>query len=339
MSAMVAQRLGPVSNAIIEYQKRQAVQDDLGAGIQSGFAVVSYRGKVWRIKHGGTERDLTNEDGSPRFYLDVVILKASPILSKIFYEKGYEEGSTAAPDCFSVNGVTPDPASPKKQAQVCAACPHNAFGTRRLANGEMGKGKACQDSKRLAVVPAGDIDNEALDGPMLLRVPAGSFKDLKTYADAMNSQGFPYYGVATRISFDMKQAFPQLVFRPLHALNDEEAARVLSLRDGPDVARVLNEAAEATQAQAPAEPEPDQYKIPARQEPAPVTQQVTPAPKVEPKVEPKAAKVVTPAAPAPAPQPAVQAKAPEPVAEVSSTETGDGAPASFDDMLANLMGD
>jgi len=145
------------------------VNNDLAAGVVSGFGIISYRGKVWRTKYRGEERDLMRADGDgPRSSIEVVILKASGNLAKIFYESGYVEGSTAQPDCWSSNGVTPDANAPNKQHSACATCKQNAFGSRITPAGK--QGKACSDSKRLAIVPLEDIDNEVFGGPLLHRL-------------------------------------------------------------------------------------------------------------------------------------------------------------------------
>ena len=123
-----------------------------------------------------------------------MIISASPAISKIFYEAGYQEGDAEAPDCFSTNGVSPDPASPKKQAELCASCPQNRFGSRaNLVTGA--KGKACQDSKRLAVVPADDMHNETFGGPMLLRIPPASLQGMGTYNAHLQNAGHTFYSV------------------------------------------------------------------------------------------------------------------------------------------------
>src|SRR6478609_78559 len=102
---------------------QQPVEDDLSSGIQSSFGLIGYKGKVWSIRHRGNEEPLMRDDGDgPRGSIEVVILKASQHISKIFYEQGYVEGSNAAPDCFSNNGIVPEPASLKKQCDNCAAC-------------------------------------------------------------------------------------------------------------------------------------------------------------------------------------------------------------------------
>jgi hypothetical protein len=231
-----------------------AVQDDLSAGIQASFGLIGYKGKVWSVRYRGDERQLMREDGDgPKSSIEVVILAASSHVSKVWYEQGYVEGSTAAPDCFSNNGVAPDPASTKKQSDVCATCPMNAWGSRITPAGKAGK--ACADSKRLAVVPESDLTNEMFGGPMLLRVPAASLQDLASYGQKMQHMGYPYFAVATRIRFDPSESYPKFLFNAIRPLTDEQAGIVISHREGHAVSRILSEneyAASAAPAAAPA---------------------------------------------------------------------------------------
>jgi hypothetical protein len=245
---MIPSNFGAVSTRFAAHKP----EDDLSAGVSSGFGIISYRGKVWRTKFRGEETSLMREDGDgPRASIEVVILKAANHLAKIFYKDGYKEGSTESPDCFSTNGLTPDINSKAKQANTCANCPMNAWGSRITPAGK--PGKACSDSKRTVVVPLGDMENEVFGGPMLLRIPAASLQDLAQYGQKMGALGYPYYAIGTRISFDVKEAFPKFVFSAIRPLTDAEADRVLELREDPRVNRILSEA-EVTPEQAnPAE--------------------------------------------------------------------------------------
>lgn len=243
------QNFGPISSAFAG----QNFDDDLAAGVTSGFGVVSCRGKVWRIKHRGEERDLMREDGDgPRASIEVVIVKASNVVSKVFYENGYTDGTNAAPDCSSANGLTPDAGSPKRQCNTCAACPKNAWGSRITESGK--QGKACVDAKRLAIVPLGDLRNEAFGGPMLLRVPAASLADMATYGKTLGQLNYPVCAVGTRIAFDVKEAFPKFVFNAIRPLSDAEAHVILELRADPQVERILNEEMAEAAPVAPAAP-------------------------------------------------------------------------------------
>jgi hypothetical protein len=218
--------------------------DELGAGVAASYGVIGYRGKVWSIKFQGQETPLMREDGDgPRNSIEVIIVKASPAISKIYYKSGYVDGSNAAPDCWSGNGITPDAGVKEKVSPTCATCPMNAWGSRTTDAGK--QAKACADSRRIAVVPMNDIDNELTGGPMLLRIPAASLKDLKAYGDLLSSYQYPYYAAATRVSFDAAEAFPKFVFAAIRPLVEAEANKILALREDVRVSQVLAERLEA----------------------------------------------------------------------------------------------
>jgi hypothetical protein len=256
MNAITTQTINAVPARLADYMannKLSTANSELSAGVTGGFAVMSIRGKAFHIKHRGEERTLMREDGDgARGSVEVVILKSAPVIGKIFYEAGYEDGSNAAPDCFSTNGQTPDAVSPKKQNTTCAACPKNIWGSKVTPQGK--PGKACADSRRLAIVPAQDILNDAQAGPMLLRIPAASLGELATYSNTLNAVGHVYFGVVTRISFDTKEAFPKLVFNAVRPLADWELDLALPIRDDARTARVLSEELDTVQHQTTAPP-------------------------------------------------------------------------------------
>ena len=230
---------GAVSNV---FGGSEAPNDELGAGVSSSYGIIGYKGKVWSIRHQGNEHVLMRDDGDgPRNSIEVVLVKASPAISKIFYKRGYVEGSNEAPDCWSANGQTPDASVQNKVNPTCADCPMNAWGSRVTEAGK--QGKACTDSRRVAVVPLLDIENELFGGPMLLRIPAASLKDLKMYGDTLNGYSYPYYAVATRVAFDAKEAYPKFVFSAIRPLSDDEATKVVKLREDADkkLSTVLSE--------------------------------------------------------------------------------------------------
>lgn len=289
---LVPNNFGPLAPA---FQNAPVQQDDLGAGVQGGFGLIGYKGKVWSLRYRGEEMKLMRPDepGAPRNSIELVILKASPHIAKIFYENGYVEGSTAAPDCFSSNGITPDISAARKQSATCAACPKNAWGSRITPGGK--QGKACGDSKRLAVVPLDDIRNEAFGGPLLLRVPAASLQDMAGFAQKMHAMGYPYSSIGVRVAFDAQEAFPKFKFSAIRPLTEDEARVVLELQKDPSISRILAEGAEHAATSAPsaaALPSPFEQP-PVAQVAAPVA--VAPAPVAQPAPAP----VAQPAAPAP----------------------------------------
>jgi hypothetical protein len=120
----------------------------------------------------------------------------------------------------------------------------NAWGSRTTDAGK--QAKACADSRRTAVVPLNDFDNELAGGPMLLRVPAASLKDLKAYGDLLKSYQYPYYAAATRVSFDPAEAFPKFVLQAIRPLTEDEAKRILEIRESQQVKAVLAERLDGT---------------------------------------------------------------------------------------------
>lgn len=230
------------------------LSNDLSGGMTGGYAVVSVRGSKWRIKHHSDEKLVTNDNDDPVPSLEVVLVKASPSLSKIYYAASYVEGDDNPPDCWSLDGITPDTAVPKKQSPTCAACPHNIWGSKITPAGK--KARACSDSRRVAVVPAGDIPNEGYGGLMLLRVPAASLGGLADYGRGVGGKGFLYNGIVTKIGFDPEPAFPKLTFKPVRVLTEEEGEQVAAHLKSPQLGTILHEGADLrAEATTGAEPE------------------------------------------------------------------------------------
>ena len=260
-----------------------------------GFPVVSYKGKVWHIVDGDT-RTLVTKPGEddPASSLEVVILKANPNLSKVYYQSGYEEGSNAKPTCYSNDGKVPAADAEAPQCASCALCPHNQWGSKVTENGA--KGKACSDSRKLAIAPAGDLEY-----PMLLRIPAGTLKELSAYADMLNRRKAPYQAVVTKIGFDHTVAHQKLTFKAVRWLSAEEVQTVATTLERPIVEQIIG----ATPHDTPAD---DLGEAPAH-----VAAVAAPAAKPKPA-----------AAPAPTPAPAAKAapakKAPKFTASVEEVE-------------------
>lgn len=199
-------------------------------GVQATFSVASVRGKVFRIKYRGEEEMVADatRPGQPAASMDVVVVGVAKHISKQWFLKGYTDGADEGPACFSLDGVTPDSTSPQKQSALCANCPHNQWGSRMTEAGK--KAKACADTRRLAIVPAGDLENEVFGGPTLLRIPPMSLNNLATYAAQLARRGAPIESVVTRLSFDYEVAYPHLIFSAERWLSEEEATVVV----GPD---------------------------------------------------------------------------------------------------------
>jgi hypothetical protein len=227
------------------YKPHEDTQE-LTANAGNPMGVLSIRGKVWRLRYRGDEQIVTDPaTNEPMPYLDLVLVGGNKNLSKIYYEKAYVEGSDEAPACMSVNGDAPDPGVPDRQNPTCPDCRWNAWGSRVTPQGN--KTKACQDSRRIAVVPAVDLRNEAYGGPVLLRVPPASLGALAEYDNLLKQKyNVAFYAVVTRISFDTSKAYPQLAFRPIRLLGQDDVEIVKELRAGDVIQRVLSVPVELT---------------------------------------------------------------------------------------------
>lgn len=214
------------------------VNSDLAAGLGSGgFPVIHIKGKVWSVTRSGERENFVDENGDPRPSIEVVIVKAAPHLSKTWYAKKFTDGEEAgAPDCYSNDGKTPAADSKSVQCKTCAACKHNQFGSAVSTDGTGGKGKACQDVKRLAVVPS-DLTGD----PMLIRIPPGSLKNLREFAKSLSDRGVPYQAVRVRLGFDIESASPKLTFRPVGLLSDEEALKLSEIMQQEIIPQITGE--------------------------------------------------------------------------------------------------
>jgi hypothetical protein len=213
-----------------------ALNSDLTAHAGGGFPVISIKGKQFAVVRDGERKVLPNpkDPDSPATNIDVVLIKANKAKSKVFYLKGYDpkESEGKKPDCFSNDGVAPDPQAEKKQAKQCATCPHNQWGSKVTDNGS--KGKACQDSVRMAIAAAGQVND-----PMLLRVPPASIKSLGEYGQMLAKRGVAYNMVVTKVSFDVDAESPKLVFKPVGFLDDASFAEVQEISESDLVKDIL----------------------------------------------------------------------------------------------------
>ena len=130
-----------------------------GGGVGSSTQRISIKGGVFRLLSGGKEIAAIDER-----FLDVVIVKAAPKVSRIFYAKSYDGDNITGPDCWSNDGERPDASAENKQAATCMSCPQN------IAGSGQGNSRACRYQQRLAVVLENNIEGAVLQ----LTLPATS---------------------------------------------------------------------------------------------------------------------------------------------------------------------
>lgn len=98
-----------------------------------------------------------------------------------WYPHQYMPGNPLPPGCFAIGKVlanmAPSPESPEIQHDTCAGCPHDQWGSSAT-----GKGKACKNTRELAIIleeQMDDLDNAEI---FIIQVPPTSIKFFDGFA-------------------------------------------------------------------------------------------------------------------------------------------------------------
>ena len=171
------------------------------------------------------------------------------IAENVFYGTKYDPDNRTPPKCFAFSRdeegndqeIQPHPIVDKetdtfeRQADECDGCPMNEWGS-----ADTGRGKACGNRRRLAIIPAGaykslgkgkGFDLEMFDDPDIfakadlafMKLPVTSVKGYSQYVHSLADQfDRPPHGVFTTISLeqDPKSQF-KVVFELLEEIPDE----------------------------------------------------------------------------------------------------------------------
>jgi len=193
-----------------------------------GARRISIKGGVFREFIGGKEYRVSEERS-----MNVIIIKAAPKVSRIFYSGSYVEGETVSPTCWSSDSQRPDEKSKEKQSATCLTCAQNIKGSGQ------GDSRACRYQQRLAVVIDGEIDKEEVY--QLVLPPTSVFGDgekgklpLQAYARHLKNHGTPITGVVTEMRFDTASPTPKLVFKPVRPVTEDEFLKITELKDSAE---------------------------------------------------------------------------------------------------------
>lgn len=203
---------GSTSRALTVWEQRMAEAAAKSAKAEravSGLRGLSIRGGILAV----------DEQPVPGNELDVVVLVS--VHENQYYTKAFDPNTPAIPDCYSFGdpdaddpegSMAPHEESGDKQGDdngLCANCWANQMGS-----ADVGRGKACKNVRRLALVTA-----DALESPeamaeaevRVLKVPVMSVKGWALYVrNSLNEElKRPYWGVVTKIKVvpDAKSQF------------------------------------------------------------------------------------------------------------------------------------
>lgn len=122
------------------------------------------------------------------------------VSERSYYPDDYDPDNPASPACFGLDTDTvtaPHPMSAEPQSDACATCPMNKWGS-----AARGKGKACKEKVRLAIIPSKLSDGEAVLKAEIARLtmPVMSVKNWSNYVTLVShSKKRPTFAVETQI--------------------------------------------------------------------------------------------------------------------------------------------
>lgn len=199
--------------------------------------------------------------------LCVVILDS--VYVNAYYAQKWEAGQKTAPKCFAIavedDDLAPHPSMEgsdyfEPQHDQCAGCPMNAYGS-----ADTGRGKACGNRRRLALIPAGfyekrkgsrsefdvdiitDEDHYKSADMLQLMLPVTSVKEYSKYVTSVMAEfGRPPYGLVTRIyiqhggpnqftvKFETLDALPNEFFETITARHEASRKEIMEPYQEPD---------------------------------------------------------------------------------------------------------
>jgi hypothetical protein len=151
------------------------------------------------------------------------------IFENQLYADKYDPNNLQPPICYAFaekdEDLKPHPDSSKPQAASCAECPKNVWGS----DPGGGKGKACKNVRRLAMISSNDLEEISKAEVALAKLPVTSVKNWSSYANQIaNVLKIPPLAVITEISTepDAKTQF-QVNFQLVDKIEDGEKIKAL----------------------------------------------------------------------------------------------------------------
>jgi hypothetical protein len=213
------------STAVMKWDEELAKQAEIAAAMEESTA----SGQFFSLKGGILS---WNDAPVPNNHMGVIILDS--ILENVYYEGEYDPEVPQSPTCYAFGrddktikphqNVVDAGNSMAGASGLCNGCEMNEWGS-----ADRGKGKACRNSRRLALIPAGNFNQSGkfelteeaehfeTASVGFMKLPVTSIKGyasfVKQIAEAMKR---PPHGVVTKIKVmpDPKNQF-KVTFEPL----------------------------------------------------------------------------------------------------------------------------
>lgn len=225
------------SNALIPWDEQLAKDAEIAAGMEAntgGSQFFSVRGGILTF----------NDAPLPGNQMAAVVLDHTH--ENVFYEGKFDPNVRTPPTCFAFNHDDTKLAPHKnvfeagqEQNDTCSGCPMNEWGT-----ADTGRGKACSNTRRLALIPAGtlteagafkmfgEVEHYEKAAVGLLKLPVTSVKGwaamVKQVAGAL---GRPPHGIFIkfRVVQDAATQF-KVVCEPIDKIPDQFMPAIMARR-------------------------------------------------------------------------------------------------------------
>jgi hypothetical protein len=206
-------KVGDYRQEMAKYAKEDSARLPSGAG-----NYISIRGKNFTYQGAALDDPLK-----------VVVIDYG--FENALYEGKWDPENPSPPVCFAMSktndDLSPHEDSPKPQSDHCKECPHNQFGT-----ADTGKGKACKNSLRLALLSTStkkfDAEFVGKTDTALIKLPPTSMKHFRGYLKKI-TEGLqlPLFSVITALSFDEEEATPVVIPQFEDEINERKTLTAL----------------------------------------------------------------------------------------------------------------
>jgi len=166
----------PAGTAVVTWKEKMAAVSAQAAAMEAP------KGGFLSFKGGNISYD---DNLIPGNTMDVIVVDF--VLENGIFKEKYNPNKQATPMCYAIGrdetALKPHEQSKAPQHTDCETCPNNEWGS----DPEGGKGKACKNSRRIAIIPA-DCLKDGAEGikkaPMLMcKLPVTSLKNFSTFVN------------------------------------------------------------------------------------------------------------------------------------------------------------
>lgn len=187
-------------------------------GLRTTGSYISFKNAILKV------------DGQPVPNNTANVRVLAAIGERTFYADAFDPDSVQVPTCYALDSDEPHPEAAKPQAETCADCPHNKWGTAVDSRGKPGRGKACREGARIIVVPANVPLKSA---PMYTaKIPVTSLSTVTAFTSRCSQAGKMSGEFVTKLDVtEDKKSFFKVHLTIMEHSSDLDPAVLLSKHD------------------------------------------------------------------------------------------------------------